>query len=74
MLTVAFLFSVARVARSPRTDSDYWTLFAHRFALPAVIDFAIVAFGQFPLELTACTSSSVFAAGLCVAWSADAVS
>jgi hypothetical protein len=41
------------------------------FALPAVVGFAAVALGQFPLHLTATMSTSLFAVALAYAWSAD---
>ncbi len=71
VLFVLFLVSVARRTFQARTD-DERTRFVQSFAFPAVAAFAAVALGQFPLEMTAASSTAVFAAGLCFAWSRDA--
>lgn len=72
VLLGAVLLSIAAITVRRWVPDDDRGRFARLFALPAAAGFAAVALGQFPLELTAVSSTSVFAAALCFAWGPDA--
>jgi O-antigen ligase len=42
--------------------------YSRLFGLPAAVGFAVAGLAQFPMSLIACTTSSLFAAGLAFAW------
>ncbi len=72
VLLAAMLFSIAAITVRRTVPDDDRGRFTRLFALPAAAGFAAVALGQFPLELTAVSSTCVFAAALCFAWGSDA--
>lgn len=72
VLLAALLLSIASITVRRTVPDDDRGRFARLLALPAAAGFAAVSLGQFPLELTAVSSTCVFAAALCFAWGLDA--
>lgn len=71
-LFIVFLVSTASFTVRGSQPNDDRGQFVRSFALPAAAGFGAVALGQFPIEITAISATSVFTAGLCFAWGADA--
>ncbi|HEX6097567.1 MAG TPA: O-antigen ligase family protein [Thermoanaerobaculia bacterium] len=72
VLLVVLLLSVAVLTLRRPPQDDERARFVAAFALPAAAGFAGLALGQFPIWLTAASTSCVYAAALCFAWRPDA--
>lgn len=73
VLLLLMLVSVAMLTLRRPPESDDRARFVAAFALPAAAGFAALALGQFPVSLTAASTTCLYAAALCFAWRPDAI-
>jgi putative inorganic carbon (HCO3(-)) transporter len=72
-LFVAALALLASLSFRRRRDvEEERHAYVRLFSLPAAFAFAVITLAQFPLYLTECAATAVFAAGLAFAWSESA--
>jgi O-Antigen ligase len=73
VLLLLMLVSIASLTLRRPPEHDDRARFVAAFALPAAAGFAALALGQFPISLTAASTTCIYAAALCFAWRPDAI-